>query len=102
MGSFEGAGEGDDAEAEVEVELVVSKNGGLHLKASDAEEAKVLEAEAREARLDEGNILEAESSLREGLSLNYEVTVSHIRFPSLPFPIKCYMLTNQMLYADMI
>ncbi|XP_078169123.1 tetratricopeptide repeat (TPR)-containing protein [Carex rostrata] len=69
MGSFEGEGGGRE---EVEVELVVSKNGGLHLKASDIEEAKVLEAEARVAKLDEGNILEAESSLREGLSLNYE------------------------------
>lgn len=72
MGSFEGEGGGGEQE-EVEVELVVSKNGGLHLKASDVEEAKVLEAEARVAKLDEGNILEAESSLREGLSLNYEV-----------------------------
>lgn len=70
MGSFEGGG---GEQEEVEVELVVSKNGGLHLKASDVEEAKVLEAEARVAKLDEGNILEAESSLREGLSLNYEV-----------------------------
>ncbi|KAI4324852.1 hypothetical protein MLD38_030304 [Melastoma candidum] len=29
-----------------------------------------------EAKLDEGNIQEAESSLREGLSLNFEVRVS--------------------------
>ncbi|KAJ4786682.1 Tetratricopeptide repeat protein 7A [Rhynchospora pubera] len=68
MGSFEGeptpteAGGGKEEE-EVEVELVVSKNGGLHLN---------LESEDAEAKRDEGNILEAESSLREGLSLNYE------------------------------
>lgn len=37
---------------------------GLSLKASDDE-----------VKLDEGDIQEAESSLREGLSLNYEVSV---------------------------
>lgn len=90
MGSFEAQ---EEAEAEVEVEVVVSKNGGLHLKASDVEEAKVLEAEARVAKLDEGNILEAESSLREGLSLNYEVPILRL----LPFFYLCYLLSHSFL-----
>ncbi|KAJ3681320.1 hypothetical protein LUZ60_015809 [Juncus effusus] len=68
MGFIEGGAEGE----QVEVEVLVSANGGVHLKASDLDEAKILEAEADVAKLDEGNILEAELSLREGLSLNYE------------------------------
>jgi hypothetical protein len=62
MESSEGAGDDDgDGNGEVKVELVVSKNKGLHLKASNMEEARV----------DEGNILEARSKL---LGLDIEFT----------------------------
>ncbi|XP_072995570.1 protein NPG1 [Typha latifolia] len=57
---FEGGGDGGGGGGVGEEEVVVSVNG-FSMKTSDVE-----------AKLDEGNIQEAESSLREGLSLNYE------------------------------
>lgn len=61
VGGFEGDVAGGD-EGEVSVkEREVSVNG-LSMKTAEVE-----------AKLDDGNIEEAESSLREGLSLNYEV-----------------------------
>jgi hypothetical protein len=40
---------------------------------SEAGASAATASESEEARVDDGNIQEAESSLREGLSLNYEV-----------------------------
>ena len=53
---------GFESDADGEKVLLVN---GLSMKASEVE-----------AKLDEGDIQEAESSLREGLALNYEVWTS--------------------------
>lgn len=57
---FECDGEGREEDGMASVREVLIN--GLTMKAAEVE-----------AKLDEGNIQEAESSLREGLSLNYEV-----------------------------
>lgn len=52
---------------------------------SEAGTSAVTASESSEARVDDGNIQEAESSLREGLSLNYEVSNLCPHLPFLPF-----------------
>lgn len=65
-----------DSEGELSVGEV--RANGLCMKTTEVE-----------AKLDEGNIEEAESSLREGLSLNFEVASSlHSHF-SLHISITC-------------
>ncbi|RWW26481.1 hypothetical protein GW17_00009126 [Ensete ventricosum] len=61
IGEFEAEGDGGEEDEMSVKEREVSVNG-LSIKTSEVE-----------AKLDDGNIQEAESSLREGLSLNYEV-----------------------------
>lgn len=61
IGEFEAEGDGGEEDEMSVKEREVSVNG-LSMKTSEVE-----------AKLDDGNIQEAESSLREGLSLNYEV-----------------------------
>ncbi|KAJ8498863.1 hypothetical protein OPV22_009415 [Ensete ventricosum] len=60
IGEFEAEGDGGEEDEMSVKEREVSVNG-LSIKTSEVE-----------AKLDDGNIQEAESSLREGLSLNYE------------------------------
>ncbi|RWW07433.1 hypothetical protein GW17_00029194 [Ensete ventricosum] len=75
-GGFEGDVAGGD-EGEVSVkEREVSVNG-LSMKTAEVE-----------AKLDDGNIEEAESSLREGLSLNYEVDLFLPRLLFLPAAVR--------------
>lgn len=61
---------------EYEAEMMVREfcANGVCMKATDVE-----------AKLDEGNIQEAESSLREGLSLNFEVGLQHLCVSVLAF-----------------
>lgn len=54
-------------------------------KAATESEAGASVSGSSEAKVDDGNIQEAESSLREGLSLNYEVS-------GIPPPLWCPFL----------
>ena len=65
-----------DSEGELSVGEV--RANGLCMKTTEVE-----------AKLDEGNIEEAESSLREGLSLNFEVASSLYSHFSLHISITC-------------
>lgn len=67
-----GGGGGDSASAAAAVASPVKAKARALLELETASAAAAA-SESSEARVDDGNIQEAESSLREGLSLNYEV-----------------------------
>ena len=69
-------GDHSDVESDSEWVRKVSANG-VSMKTTEVE-----------AKLDQGNIQEAEASLREGLSLNFEVLFLFIYFFSI-FIFKC-------------
>ena len=77
-----------------------SENLGMAVREVSANGSSMKTTEV-EAKLDEGNIQEAESSLREGLSLNFEVsmmmhTASSWTFDSLFIWACRYYVTSKL------
>ena len=82
-------GDHSDVESDSEWVRKVSANG-VSMKTTEVE-----------AKLDQGNIQEAEASLREGLSLNFEVLSLFFYFFSI-FIFKCSSFLDPILISSFI